>query len=819
MGVGSKPRFLAWLSFSLGMLIAVAQSPATAIDPQPLPVPGVIEKSAQLVGTSPAGGSLFGQAIALSGDTLAVGSSSAAADGGVYMFERDVDGNWARTAFLEGLPPVQGGVQFGYDVALSGDTLVASYWYMGGGQAARVYERSGGSWALQADLTVPGAGTQSPTSVAVDGDVAVVGMPRNNVAFLFERVGSTWSMVKALSGEAGQSHSFGTSVDVLGGSVVVGDPDEGSGGVGVDPLPAGNAPSSGAVYLFEKNLGAWAYEHWFKAAQPDWGAMFGWSVSLDAGLLAVGSMNEGGELDAFGPGEGAAYVFRLTDGQWTQEERVQGLNTELNDSFGFTVAISGDALVVGAINEDGFGAGVNPPSDNAAEGAGAGYLYLRAGSDWLQRAYIKSTPSYTGYNYGFDVETDGETAYVSSRSAGSNVVDVYVPSAGGAFDPPATGFTATTLGGQTAAKAYEFVAGGLLPLTLSADTPYITGADAGDFKILSHDCPLGSAMSMDSRCTVQVAFDPSVEGSKQAELALATQSGVVETPLLGTATLASQTVTWAPRQTSVRVTEGQLQPDPAVRIPQEGGALSYSIVDAGSTGCRIDAVSGLVTFVAPGSCTARASAAEVQHAFSAASADVVFTVQPAPEVPCTPSAQTGVSINAGAPFTNTKRVTLDLDYPPCTQAILISNDGGFRSASTFAPSATIDWMLDDSVKGKFTKVVYVRLLAPGLDAGQTYSDDVILDTEAPVIESAEVSPTTSSAATLAAAKTRLLIRIKARDNRSGVRELQLSQNKRKVIASTKYKKRVRVQVPQAKAKNYWVRVRDGAGNWSKWRRA
>lgn len=128
-------------------------------------------------------------------------------------------------------------------------------------------------------------------------------------------------------------------------------------------------------------------------------------------------------------------------------------------------------------------------------------------------------------------------------------------------------------------------------------------------------------------------------------------------------------------------------------------------------------------------------------------------------------------------------------------------------------------MLDDSVEGKFTKVVYVRLLAPGLDAGQTYSDDVILDTEAPVIESAEVSPTTSSAATLAAAKTRLLIRIKARDNRSGVRELQLSQSRRKVVASTKYKKRVRVQVPQAKAKNYWVRVRDGAGNWSKWRRA
>lgn len=141
MTVRSRPRLLARLSVCLGMLLAVTQSPATAIGPQPLPVPGVIEKSAQLVGTSPAGGSLFGQAISLSGDTLAVGSSSAAADGGVYIFDRDVDGNWARTAFLEGLSAAQGGVQFGYDVALSGDTLVASYWYMGGGQAARVYER------------------------------------------------------------------------------------------------------------------------------------------------------------------------------------------------------------------------------------------------------------------------------------------------------------------------------------------------------------------------------------------------------------------------------------------------------------------------------------------------------------------------------------------------------------------------------------------------------------------------------------------------------------------------------------------------------
>ena len=106
-----------------------------------------------------------------------------------------------------------------------------------------------------------------------------------------------------------------------------------------------------------------------------------------------------------------------------------------------------------------------------------------------------------------------------------------------------------------------------------------------------------------------------------------------------------------------------------------------------------------------------------------------------------PSSNTGISISAGKPFSNTKNVALEITWPEFADSVRLSNDGGFGSAVTVTKklSQSTSWVLDDSVKGVYTKVVYARFSGEGIDTTKTFSDDIILDTTAPTINSSSGS--------------------------------------------------------------------------------
>jgi hypothetical protein len=66
--------------------------------------------------------------------------------------------------------------------------------------------------------------------------------------------------------------------------------------------------------------------------------------------------------------------------------------------FGYSVALSGDSLVVGAWREDSGATGINgDQSDNAVSGAGAAYLFKRNGTVWTQQDYLKASNTEAGH--------------------------------------------------------------------------------------------------------------------------------------------------------------------------------------------------------------------------------------------------------------------------------------------------------------------------------------------------------------------------------------------------------------------------------------
>lgn len=114
------------------------------------------------------------------------------------------------------------------------------------------------------------------------------------------------------------------------------------------------------------------------------GDEFGFHVALAGDKVLVPAFLEdsaatgvnGNQADNQALDSGAAYVFtRTTGGVWSQQAYLKASNTEAGDWFGI-VAVDGDTLVVGAIQEDSAAKGVNGnQADNSAENSGAVYVF------------------------------------------------------------------------------------------------------------------------------------------------------------------------------------------------------------------------------------------------------------------------------------------------------------------------------------------------------------------------------------------------------------------------------------------------------------
>jgi hypothetical protein len=265
----------------------------------------------------------------------------------------------------------------------------------------------------------------------------------SGAVYVFTRTGSTWAQqayVKASNTGAGDY--FGTSVALStdGSALALGAYLEDSSATGVNGNQADNSASaSGAVYVFNHTGSMWAQQAYVKASNTGAGDYFGTSVALsaDGSTLAVGAYVEGSnttgvngnQSDNSAFGSGAVYVLTRTGSTWAQQAYVKASNTGAYDSFGTSVALSGDGstLAVGASDEDSNATGVNGnQADNSARDSGAVYVLTRTGSTWAQQAYLKASNTGAGDKFGSRVALsgDGSTLPVGAREEDSNATGV-----------------------------------------------------------------------------------------------------------------------------------------------------------------------------------------------------------------------------------------------------------------------------------------------------------------------------------------------------------------------------------------------------------
>jgi hypothetical protein len=430
-------------------------------------------------------GDFFGGSVAISGDTVVVGArveasnaigvngdqsnNSAGAAGAAYVFVRR-GALWFQQAYLKA-SNTDTNDRFGMSVSISGDTIVVGAYLEGsnatgvnGDQsdnsarsagAAYVFTRSAGVWSQEAYLKASNtdAGDYFGESVAISGDMVVVGAPQedsnatgvngdqsNNsagvagAAYVFRRSGTTWTQqayLKASNTDAGDE--FGESVSISGDTVVVGGRREDSNVAGVNGDQSNNgAANAGAAYVFvvDARHGVWTQQAYLKASNTDAGDFFGFSVSISGDTVVVGAFAEdsnanGNQGNNSAGNAGAAYVFVRSGGSWTQQAYLKASNTDVGDSFGGSVAISGDTVVVGAFAEDSNATGVNGNfGNNLSSNSGAAYVFARSGDRWIQQAYLKASNTDAWDAFGRSVAISGDTVLAGAWGEDSNATGV-----------------------------------------------------------------------------------------------------------------------------------------------------------------------------------------------------------------------------------------------------------------------------------------------------------------------------------------------------------------------------------------------------------
>ena len=217
---------------------------------------------------------------------------------------------------------------------------------------------------------------------------------------------------------------MGDTVAIDGDTAVIGVPADKSAATGVYGNAFDNSATlAGAAYVFVRNGSTWTEQAFLKGSNTNGYDRFGTSVAIHGDRIAVGAPFEqsnatgvnGNQADTSLYHAGAAYVFYRFGLTWGQEAYIKATNTEANDSFGYSVAIEDNLLVVGARYEHGGSAGINgDQSDNSVWRSGAAYVYTRSGFNWTPALYLKaSNPGDQDY-FGESVAIDGNRIIVAA---------------------------------------------------------------------------------------------------------------------------------------------------------------------------------------------------------------------------------------------------------------------------------------------------------------------------------------------------------------------------------------------------------------------
>ncbi|NOX58374.1 MAG: hypothetical protein GXP29_05875, partial [Planctomycetes bacterium] len=297
----------------------------------------------------------FGYSVEIDGVTGVIGApfglDNVVGYGKAYVY-RNVGGSWQYVTKIKDDNDAGTSDRFGFSVSISGNTIViGADRYSGavnGNGTVYIYRLLNGLAQRIAQLTAndPGNFDYFGSSVAIDGDTVLIGARADDVdginngsAYVFREINGVWQQIAKLTADdASPDAFFGRRLDFIGDTAVIGAHRESKTGVS----------ESGAAYVFREIGGVWQQIAKLTADDAASGDAFGVDVAIDGNTIVVGA--HGDDEDA--TNSGSAYIFREINGVWQQIEKLRAGDPSDNGNFGFSVAIHEDRAIFGALRDN-----------------------------------------------------------------------------------------------------------------------------------------------------------------------------------------------------------------------------------------------------------------------------------------------------------------------------------------------------------------------------------------------------------------------------------------------------------------------------------
>ncbi len=236
------------------------------------------------------------------------------------------------------------------------------------------------------------------SAVSLGKDIAVVGAPYSDdaalssgSAYVYRRNPSNGNWIqtqKLVAHDAGASDTYGMAVAVSGDNIAVGSRYDDEAGT-----------NGGAVYFYRKTGDNWDFVMKATAAGSLSNDYLGYSLALQGDYAVIGATGR----DDNGSASGAVYVFKrnAVSGNWFQVDKLLASDGAESDQFGYSVAINGDFIIVGA-----------PYNDDTFLNSGSVYLFKRdTGFDtWSEVSKVVAAAPAEEDRLGISVSINGDFA-------------------------------------------------------------------------------------------------------------------------------------------------------------------------------------------------------------------------------------------------------------------------------------------------------------------------------------------------------------------------------------------------------------------------
>ena len=256
--------------------------------------------------------------------------------------------------------------------------------------AAFVYKNENDIWVFKQKL-LPHTGLgfdEYGIGVSMEAELMVIGAYSDaengqfsGAAYIYSLINDVWvEEAKILPEDGATEDKFGRSVNTDGVRVIV---------CGVLNDDAGM--DSGSAYIFSKADGTWSQGAKLLAPDGEANDRFGRSVAIDGEYVAVGSVLD----DDNGESSGSVYIFHDESDGWQMQAKFSPSDGQAGDFFGYSLAMNGRYLVVGAHNDDDFGLN-----------SGSAYLFTRMGINWDETSKLYPENPQEGANFSESVDID-----------------------------------------------------------------------------------------------------------------------------------------------------------------------------------------------------------------------------------------------------------------------------------------------------------------------------------------------------------------------------------------------------------------------------